>query len=77
MELHGILGGQHKKRLGQAIRHTVNRHLQVVHCLEQAALGFRGRAIYLVGEDHVGEDGACLELKILGVLIVDRYADDV
>src|SRR3712207_7824265 len=44
---------------------------------EEGRLGLRRRAVDLVGEDDVGEDGAGLELEGAGVLVVDGEADHV
>jgi hypothetical protein len=51
--------------------------LPLLHRLEQGALDLGGRAVDLVGEDEVGEDGPALDVE--GPLrgVVDLGADDV
>ena len=47
------------------------------HGLEQRSLRLGGRAVDLVADDHVGEDGAGTETELAARLVVDRHAGDV
>ena len=51
-----VLRGQHEERLGQRMPPAADRHLVLLHRLEQRRLRLRRRAVDLVGQDHVGED---------------------
>ncbi len=75
--LHRILRGDDEERLGQLARLAVDRHLALLHRLEQCALRLRRRAIDLVGEHHRVEDRARQEAERLRALVVDRYAEDI
>src|SRR5205085_5507895 len=47
------------------------------HRFEKRGLRFRCRAIDLVGEKKIREDGTLLEFEFLRVRVIDRHADDV
>ncbi len=51
--------------------------LAFLHGLEQRALGFRGRAVDLVGQDQLGKDGAAVKFELIAVPTVNGHADDV
>jgi hypothetical protein len=53
-----VLRSEHRERRIERMRHAVDRHLSLGHCLEQRRLGLRGRAIDLVGEQDLREHGA-------------------
>jgi hypothetical protein len=67
-----------RKRCGNS-RVVRNRHLALLHCLEQCRLHFGWRPVDLVGEDEVGEDRSSLELEfaLTGLGVVDVRAGDV
>ena len=65
MVLHWILRGDHQKWIGQRMRMTVDRDLALVHRLQQRRLRLRRRAVDLVSEQNIGEDGPALELEAL------------
>jgi hypothetical protein len=75
------LRGQHEQRALQRVALAADRHLVLLHRLEQRRLGLGRRAVDLVGEDDVGEDragdeadGACAG----GPILLDHLgAEDV
>ena len=73
----GVLGADHEVRAGQGPRLAVNGHLLLLHRLEEGRLGTRRRAVHLVEQDHVGEDGPRSELPGGGVGGEDGDAGDV
>lgn len=72
-----VLGGNDEKWLGQRAGFAFGRDLTFFHGFEQGALGLRRGAIDFVGEYHLGEDRAGVEVKGTGAAIEDRDADDV
>ncbi len=56
---------------------TLDRNAALTHRLEEGRLGLRSRAVDLIGENDVGEQGSFGEMEILGLPPVDRHADDV
>ena len=54
-----------------------DRHLLLLHHLEQRRLDLGGRAVDLVGEQEVAEHGAELGVEAAGVGPVDARADEV
>jgi hypothetical protein len=58
-----ILCRQDKKRIGQPVGGAGRGDLMLLHCLEQGRLCFRRGAVDLVGQHHVGKDGALHETK--------------
>ena len=54
-----------------------DRHLPLLHHLEQRRLHLRGRAVDLVGEQEVAEDRALLGVEAARVGPVDPRADEV
>ena len=63
-----VLGRDHDERGAQGVRLGVDRDLPLLHALQQRGLGLGRRAIDLVAEDDVGEDGAGLELEVTRLL---------
>ena len=66
-----------KKGCFERVRHAVDRHLRLLHRLEQRGLRLRGRAVDLVDEQDVGEDGPRPEFEPPGPLAEDVHARDV
>src|SRR5690606_37869133 len=56
---------------------AVHRHLALLHALQERALGPGRAAVDLIRQDHVGKDRTGAKLKLLLLLIVDGYPDDV
>ena len=54
-----------------------DRHLALLHDLEQGALDLGGRAVDLVGEQEVGEDRPERRPELARLLVVDPRADQV
>src|SRR5260370_41777351 len=50
---------------------AVNRHLRLLHRLQQCRLRFRSSAVNFVGQHNLGHDWPGPELKIAGFLIID------
>jgi len=65
----GVLGSQHQEGLGQLETFFAQGDLPFLHGLEQGRLNLAGRAVDLVGQQQVGEDGALLggEVQLLGI----------
>jgi hypothetical protein len=72
-----VLRGDDHEGRAQAIGHALDRDVPLGHRFKERRLRLRGGAVYLVGEDDVGEDGAVLELESAVALVVDREPDDV
>ena len=53
-----------------------DRHLPLLHDLEQRGLDLRGRAVDLVGEQEVAEDRAELHVELAVLRPVDPRADE-
>jgi hypothetical protein len=72
-----VLRGEHEERLRDAERLAADRHLVLLHDLEQRGLDLGRRAVDLVGEQEVAEDRAELDVEAPGVRTVDARADEV
>ncbi len=62
---------------GTLKRLAPDRHLALLHHLEQGALDLGGRAVDLVGEQEVGEDRTERRPELARLLVVDPRADQV
>ncbi len=72
-----VLGGDDEERAGELVGVHVDGHLALLHALEQARLGLRRRAVYLVDQHDVGEHRAGAKLKPRLALVEDARAHDV
>ena len=72
-----VLRREHEEGHADRPRDAVDRHLSLLHDLEQRGLRLRARAVDLVGEHDVREDGPGVELELARLLVVDRDAGDV
>ena len=61
LEVDGVLRGEDEERERELEAVALDGDLPLLHRLEQRALGLGGRAVDLVGEDDVREDGAGAE----------------
>ena len=77
LRLDRVLRGEHEERRRQRMRLAADRHLLLLHHLEQCRLHLRGRAVDLVGEQEVAEHGAELGLEPAAVRPVHARADEV
>jgi hypothetical protein len=59
-----VLRRDHEERVGQPLRLAVDRHLPLLHRLEQRRLRARRRAVDLVREEHVREHDAGHEHRL-------------
>src|SRR5262245_38340586 len=59
-----VFGGQHQEHRREAMAFAVDRHLPFLHRLEQRGLRLRRRAVDLVGQQNVGEDGAVAQREL-------------
>ena len=75
--LDGILRGQHQERLLERIGGAADRHLALLHRLEQRGLHLGRRAVDLVRQDDLGEERPLLDVELLRLLIEDHRADEV
>ena len=72
-----VLGREDDERRLEQVRDAFDRHLPLLHRLEQRRLCLRRRAVDLVGEEQIGEDRARAELELALPLVEDRRARDV
>jgi hypothetical protein len=72
-----VLRRDDEERVGERDGLPVERDLPLVHRLEQGGLRARARAVDLVGEEDVREDGALPQDELARPLVVDGDAEDV
>jgi len=75
-----VLRGQDEERQLQLVNGLGHRHAALGHGFEHGRLRLGRSAVDLVGQDHVAEDRALLELELLAAAAVvhdDVRADDV
>ncbi len=72
-----VLRRHDDERLGQRVGLVADGDLPLLHRLEERALHLGGRAVDLVGEDEVGEDGPELGGELALLLVVDHRPDEV
>ena len=72
-----VLRRDQEEGAGEMARCAVDGDLELRHRLEQRGLRLRHRAVDLVDEDDVGEDGAGPELEVARLLVEDREAGHV
>ena len=72
-----VLRRHHEERLGNGIGRVRDRHLALLHHLEQRGLHLRGRTVDLVGEQEVAEDRAELRVELPVAHAVDARSDEV
>ena len=72
-----VLRRHDEERLRERVRLAGDRHLALLHDLEQRALHLGGRAVDLVGEQEVAEHRAELGVEAARVGAVDARADEV
>ena len=77
LRLDRVLGREHEERLRDRERVVPDRHLVLLHHLEQRRLHLGRRAVDLVGEQEVAEDGPELRLEVALVRPVDPRPDEV
>jgi hypothetical protein len=63
--------------VGQLPGHPVLAHLPLLHGLQKRALRFRRRAIDLIGEHQLRENGARMEVEAAGAGVVDGDPENV
>ncbi len=76
LRLDRVLCGKDEERLGDAVRLATDRHLVLLHDLEQGRLHLRGRTVDLVGEEEVAEHRAELSVEAVAGAI-DTGAHEV
>jgi hypothetical protein len=72
-----VLGRHHQKGLGHLVRLAGDRDLALLHHFEQRALHLGRRAIDLVGQQQVREDGSERGAEFAAARIEDARADEV
>ena len=72
-----VLRREDEERVGDLVGLAADRHLALLHDLEERALDLGGRPVDLVGEQQVREDGAERRPELAGLLVVDARADEV
>ncbi len=73
----GILRGEHHEGRGENVRFLTDGDRPFLHRLQEGRLHLRRRAVHLVGEEDVGEDGPFAREKIELLRVVDTSADEV
>ncbi|MCW0465943.1 hypothetical protein NB705_003016 [Xanthomonas sacchari] len=76
-QVHRVLRGDHEERRRQRMGGAVEGDLLFGHRLQQRALRARRRAVDLVGEQHVGEHRAGVELELARLRVVHRHAEHI
>ena len=77
LALDRVLGGDDEERVGHRVGDAADRHLVLLHHLEQRRLHLGRRPVDLVGQEEVDEHRAQLDVERLGAAAVDAGADDV
>ena len=72
-----VLGRQDEEWIVKWIGSSTNRDLPFLHRFKERTLDFGRCAVYLIGEDNVGENGSLFRIKIALLLIVDKSANEV
>jgi hypothetical protein len=72
-----ILRRQNDERIGQLETSAVQRHLTVVHRLQQCGLSARTSAVDLVGQKHVRKDRPAPNMELGSALVIHRHAQQV
>jgi hypothetical protein len=72
-----VLRREDEERRRDRERLVADRHLPLLHHLEQGGLHLRRCTVDLVGEEEVAEDGAELGVEVRAVRAVDPGADEV
>ena len=72
-----VLGGDDEERQLERVRLAVDRHLALLHRLEQRRLRLRGRAVDLVHEEDVREHRPGPELELVRLLVEDVHTRHV
>ncbi len=72
-----VLGRHHEERSGQRVGLVADGNLALLHRLQKGALNLGGRAVDLVGQNEVGEDGPLTDGELLALLGVDHSTDKV
>src|SRR5690554_1094556 len=75
--LDGVLSREDEEELGEPLGRIADRHLPLLHRLEERALDLGGRAVDLIGEDEVREDRPAPSRELSCALIVDHRADHI
>src|SRR3989304_9785751 len=72
-----VLGAHNHERLQRLMSDAINGDLPFLHRLQKRGLGLGGRAVDLVDQDDLGEDGAGGKLEGTGVLVAEGNSADV
>src|SRR6266550_6805169 len=72
-----VLRGHHEEGVRDLVGLAADRHLPLLHHLEESALDLRWRAVDLVREQEVREHRAERRLEVTDPLVVDTGADKV
>lgn len=72
-----VLRGDHEEWIGQWMRLSIQGDLLLGHRLQQRTLRARRCAVDLIGQQHVGEHRAGVELELAAAGLVHRYAQYV
>ena len=69
--LHGVLGGKDGIEIAHLVGNAIDAHLSLFHHLEECRLRLGRCTVDFIYQNNVGEDGALMELKLLGLDIED------
>ncbi|KAG1085113.1 hypothetical protein G6F40_014284 [Rhizopus arrhizus] len=73
-QVHRVLRGDHEEGIGQGMGLSVQGDLLFGHGLQQRTLRARGRAVDLVGQQHMGEHRSGVKLELTAAGLVHRHA---
>jgi hypothetical protein len=76
-EILWVLRCNDEKRLGQGESLPVERHLPLVHCLEQCRLRARAGPVDFVGKQNVREYRTVTKNELSAALVVDADPEDI
>src|SRR5207244_12034629 len=77
LELNRVLGREHHEGGGELQRRPLDRHLLLLHRLEEGGLRLRRRTVYFIGEAYVSENRPLSEFEVVLLLILDVYSVSV
>src|SRR5438067_335106 len=76
-QVNRVLCSDDQKRHIQWVGFSFDGNLTFLHSLKQGRLGFRGRAVDLISEEKLREDGAGAKIEPRLTLVIEKTAGDV
>ena len=72
-----VLCRQYEEGIRQRIGGIADRHLTLLHRLEQGTLYLGRRTVDLIGQHEIGEDRTLLDRELFGLLAVNQCTDQI